>query len=312
MNFKKISKYKLILSLILLFNYVHFSQAEEINIISKIDNEIITNIDIENEYRYLVILNKSLRDIEKNKMLEYAKESLIKEKVKKNEISKFYELKNKNETVDLMIKNIYQKLGINNLSDFKEYLKKNNLDFNFVYQKIEIESVWNQMIYSKFKNKIIIDEEDLKNKIKNDQTKSEALLISEIVIGIDNKNQIQEKYNLLLKNIDENGFKDSVLKFSISESKNNSGELGWVNKNNLSKEIQKALSDVKIGNITKPILISSGILILKLEDRKFVEIEKNLDDQLEKLINFEMNNQLNNFSTIYYNKIKKNLSINVY
>ncbi len=121
MNSWKRNKYILILFLILLLNLVHFSKAEEIKIISKINNEIITNIDVENEYRYLIVLNKTLRDIQKDKMLEYAKNSLIKEKVKKNEISKFYELKNKNETVDLMIKNIYEKLDIKDISDFKDY-----------------------------------------------------------------------------------------------------------------------------------------------------------------------------------------------
>ncbi len=168
------------------------------------------------------------------------------------------------------------------------------------------------MIYTKFKDKIIINEENLKKKINESQNDTEALLISEIVINIDNRDQINEKYNLLVKNINENGFEDSVLKFSISETRNNSGKLGWINKNNLSKEIQKAFETIKIGEVTKPILISSGILVLKLEDRKFVEVEKNLDDELQKLINFEMNNQLNNFSAIYYNKIKKDISINVY
>ena len=181
-----------------------------------------------------------------------------------------------------------------------------DLGFENVYKKIEIESVWNEMIYQKFKDKIFIDEEELKKIILNNQEEIESLFISEIVINIKNKNEINKSYNELVKNIETHGFKESVLKFSISNSKSNSGTIGWINKNSLSKKIQEALDEIQVGEITKPILISSGLLVLKLEDKKFLENNSNPDEELQKQINFEMNYQLNNFSRIYYDKIKKN------
>jgi len=205
-----------------------------------------------------------------------------------------------------MIKNIYKSLGLNDKNQFQNYLNNNNLKFEEVYKKLEIESVWNQMIYQRFKKKIFIDEDELKKKISNNKKEIETFLLSEIVVSIENKNEINKKYNELIENINTFGFKESVLKFSVSNSKNNSGSLGWINKNNLSKIIQNELDKIKIGEITKPVLISSGILILKLENKKFIESEQDLDLELQKLIDYEMNNQLNNFSTIYYNKIKKN------
>ena len=182
----------------------------------------------------------------------------------------------------------------------------NNLEFDNIYKKIEIESVWNEMIYQKFKDKIFIDEEELKRKILNNQEEIESLFISEIVVSIKNKNEINKKYDDLAKNIETHGFKESVLKFSISNSKNNSGTIGWVYKKSLSKEIQEALDEIQVGEITKPILISSGLLVLKLEDKKILESNSDSDEELQKLMNFEMNSQLNNFSRIYYDKIKKN------
>ena len=281
-------------------------KANEVKIITKIGNEIITNIDIDNEYNYLTALNVSLKQISKDQVISFAQNSLIKEKIKKNELLKLYELNNKNQTVDLMIKDIYKKLNINSLNEFKLYLKNNNLEFENVYRKIEIESVWNQMIYQKFKDKIFIDEEELKKIILNNQEEIESLFISEIVINIKNKNEINKSYGELVKNIEVHGFKESVLKFSISNSKNNSGTIGWINKNSLSKKIQEALDEIQVGEITKPILVSSGLLVLKLEDKKFLKNKNNSDEELQKQINFAVNSQLNNFSRIYYDKIKKN------
>ena len=310
MILKKVIKYYLILQISFIIIFSSLLKADEVKIISKINNEIITNIDIENEYNYLITLNKSLKEISKEQVISFAKNSLIKEKIKKEEILKFYELNKKNETVDFMIEGIYRNLGLNSENEFKTYLKSNNLKLDDVYRKIEIEAVWNQMIYQKFKDKIFIDEGQLKEKILNNPTEVESLNLSEIVINLDNKNEINKKYDELMKNINKYGFEESVLKFSISNSKNNSGKIGWINKNNLSKKILNALEEINVGEITRPILVSSGILILKLEDKKFEKKDNDLNKELQRLIDFEMNSQLNNFSTIYFNKIKKNFFIN--
>ena len=310
MRLKKEFTFKLVSQILFFFVIFLNIYANEVRIVAKIENDIITNIDIENEYKYLITLNNSLKDIEKKQLLLFAKNSLIKEKIKKNEIKKFYELDKKNDAVDKLITGIYKKLNINSLNEFKIYLQNNELEYSNVYKKLEIEAVWNEMVYYLFKDKIYIDEADLKNKLINNQQKVESLLISEIIVNITNKNDVEKVYNRLQQSIEKFGYKETVLKLSIANSKNNSGLLGWINKNTLSKKIQNELSKIEIGQITRPILISSGMLVLKLEDKKFVESTQNLDEQLLKLKNFEINNQLNNFSTIHYNKIKKNFLIN--
>ncbi len=287
-------------------------KSNEVRILLKVNEQIITNIDVENEYNYLISLNNSLKNVDKFQVLSFAKNSLIKEIVKKYEISKYYDLGKKNEAVDIMIENIYKNLGINSETQFKSYLNKNDLDFNNIYKKIEIEAVWNEMIYNRFKDKIYIDEEAIKEKILNNPKKIENLLLSEIVVEFKNKNEIPIIYNEITNSINEIGFEETVIKFSNSNSKTKSGSLGWVNKNSLSKNILAALNNVTVGEITKPILISSGVLILKLNDKKLIEENINLDLEINKIIDFEMNSQLNNLSTIYYNKIKNNLTINEY
>lgn len=310
MKLKKKLKYNFFFLLTILFIFFSPVKAQDVKIVAKIENNIITNIDVEKEFNYLVSLNTSLKNIDKTQVFEFAKDSLIKENIKKIEIMKFYELGNKNETVDKLIENIYRKLNFTSIDLFKDYLEINNLKFNDVYKKLEIEAVWNEMIYQLFKGKIYVNEEELKLKILKNKKKMESFLLSEIVINIKNKNEIDLKYNELVNHISKFGFNESVLKFSESNTKNNSGLLGWVNNNSLSKKIQNEINKIDIGQITKPILISSGMLVLKLEDKKIVELNQNLEEELEKLASFEINNQLNNFSTIHYNKIKKNFLVN--
>ena len=95
----------------------------ETKIILKLNNEIITNLDIETEYRYLLILNQKLRDVDDKTMFKVAKQSLIKEVIKKNELNKYLNLKKeKNDLVDQTIEGLYLKLGLKSKNDFKIFL----------------------------------------------------------------------------------------------------------------------------------------------------------------------------------------------
>ncbi len=312
MNYLIKIKITLKIFLITIFFFNTSLESQEVKIIAKVNNEIITNIDIENEYIYLTALNLSLKDIEKEKILDLAKNSLIKEKVKKIELLKYYELNKKNITVDNMIENIFQNLGLSSQSEFRDYLKDIKLDFEEIYKKIEIETVWNQMIYSRYKDRVVINEDNLRNEIMNNKEESESFLLYEIIYDFKNKSDIDSKYNEIIKNIETEGFEKTVIKFSIADSKNKSGLIGWVNKNSLSKKIKSEIILMNIGDISKPIILPSGILLLKLADRKFEKIQIDLEKELENRVQFELNDQLNNYSTMLYNKIAKSLIINEY
>ena len=289
-----------------------YSVSKEVSIVAKVDNEIITNVDVENEYKYLTALNESLKDIEKKKVLILSKKSLIKEKIKKNELIKYYELNKKNETIDIMILSIYENLGLNSLAEFKNYLNSQNLNYEDIYKKIEIETVWNQMIYSRFKEKVVINEENLKKKIMNNNKKTESFLLYELIFDFRSKEEIDSKYKQILENIKNDGFKKTVIKYSVVDSKNKSGLVGWVKKDALSERIKNGFVSFDVGEISKPINLPSGILLLKIEDKKLESISIDKNKELEKLIKFELNNQLNNYSTMLFNKIKKEIIINEY
>ena len=298
--------------ILLFFLNIYQVQSIETKIIYKIQNEIITSIDIKNEFKYLVALNNSLRELDKEKILNISYESIIREKIKKTEILKnFKEIKINEEYSNLLITNIYSKLDLKSVGEFELYLKDYNLTINDIKTKITIDALWNELIIQKYSSQINVNEDKIKKEIlKNNKIKSKEYQLSEIIYEVTNKIQIEEKYNEVIKSINEIGFENSASTYSFSESAKVGGSIGWVNENSLNNKIKKNVRDLKIGEITKPIILSNGVLILKLMNIKELETDIDTETEFRKAIKYERNRQLNQYSKIYYNKIKKNLDFN--
>ena len=295
----------ILLSLLLLLPV----KANETNIVIKVNNEIITNIDIENEIRYLVALNNELKETSEEILKNLAKQSVIKEKIKKKEVSKYFKFNSSQEFLDTVIKSYYTKLGIDSLENFKIYLQEYDLELDIVKNKIEIELLWNQLVGIQYQDQISINKKDLENKVEkylkeNELTKEFNL--SEIVFQIKNDNEITEKKNLIKKDIVEKGFKSAANIYSISESSKFGGELGWIKSNQLSNKILDILTNLSIDEISEPIKIPNGYMILKINDIREITIEKDKEKLLDELIKVETNNKYSQFSIIYYNKLKLN------
>ena len=288
------------------------AQSIETKIIHNIQNEIITNIDIKNEFKYLVALNNSLKDLDEERILNISNESAIREKIKKIEISKNFKAINLNEDYsELLLKNIYSRLNLKSINEFEIYLKNYDLKISDIKAKITIDALWNELIIKKYSSKVVINEAEIKKKIlKNEKIKSKEYQLSEIIFEVENKEEIEKKYKEVVKSINEIGFENSAATYSFSESAKIGGDIGWINQNSLNNNIRKNISSLKIGEFTKPIILSNGILILKLINTKNSETTINFENELKKAINYERNRQLNQYSKIYYNKIKKNLDFN--
>ena len=298
--------------ILLFFLTLNQAQSIETKIIHNIQNEIITNIDIKNEFKYLIALNNSLKDLDKEKILSISNESIIREKIKKIEVSKnFDKIKLNEEYLNLLLKNIYLRLNLTTISDFKVYLKDYNLTINDIQAKITIEALWNELIIKKYSSQISINEAEIKKEIlKNSKIQSKEYKLSEIIFEVKSKEEIEKKYNEVIKSINKIGFKNSAATYSFSESAKIGGDIGWINENSLNNNIRKNISSLKVGEFTKPIILSNGILILKLINTKNSETTIDIENELKKAINYERNRQLNQYSKIYYNKIKKNLDFN--
>jgi peptidyl-prolyl cis-trans isomerase SurA len=283
--------------------------ASEVKIIYKINNEIITNVDVKSEYQYLVALNKNLENLSENDLMSLAKDSIFREKIKRIAIESEAQPEVEIDLVEQNIKNIYKNLNLNSISEFKSYLINNNLNYDYIFNKIETEVLWNKIIYLKYRNKININEEKLKRKVNDNIKNVEKLFLQEIIFEYNKKEDLLLIYNEILDFININGFDKTVLKYSIATTRKNNGIIGWVNKNNLPNNIAEEISNLKIGDISKPIIIPGGALLIKIENKKIEKNIINMQDELDKLIQFQINNQLNRYSIIHFNNLKKELQI---
>ena len=292
------------------FIYSSSSSSIENKILVKIENQIITSLDVNDEYKYLIALNPRLKKSKKEDIIKLSKRSIINERVKKIEIEKSFKNPQIPEKfLDKILQNVYSKIGIESISDFKKYLTLNDVNFENVKNKLEIEALWNELILIKFSSKVKINEKDLRTKIKKNNKFSKSYLLSEISFEVSNLNELDNKFLEISDVINDKGFDFAALKYSVSATSKIGGKLDWINENSLNKQIKDKLKNLKINDFTKPINVSSGFLILQINDIKNTQIEINVENELKQLINFEKNNQLNQYSKIYFNKIKKNLQV---
>ena len=310
---------KLISFLIIFLNIFFISNnliaSQKIKILYKIDNSLITNIDINNELNYLISLNTKLKDLDKSEIFEIAKESLIREKIKLNEIKKFFiiEKYENNQLIEDIIKNLYTNLNLNNLIEFENYLNTFDISINEVKEKLKIEILWNQLISRKFQNQINIDENEIRQNVKNEKMNYKEIIeydLSEIVLAPQNEKEFGEKIKKIIETIDMYGFETAATKFSISDTSKIGGNIGKIKENQLSKNLKKEIQKLKVNEFSKPININNNYLIIKVNQKRIINEEFDENKIVKEIIKIEKNKQYQNFSQIYFNKIKLNTQIN--
>ena len=285
------------------------SFAKENKILIKINNNIITSYDLLAEINYLKTINDDFRKLDLEKSIEIAKNSLIREKIKEIELKKIIdEIELDEDQLNQILISYFNNFGIKTINEFEQYFKSRNNDLKKIRKKITLEIVWNQFIYSKFKNKVRIDKKLIEKEIKKNN-KTEEYLLSEILFDLKEKEELSSKLKKIRKEIIEKSFSEAALKFSISDTAKNGGNLGWLKQSVLSTEIREELSKIKNGDYTSPITIPGGFLILKIEDTKILE-KKDFNKELNYIIQKKTEQQLNQFSNIYLKKIRKNIQIN--
>ncbi len=303
---------KIILIILLLLSVTQNLYAIENKILIKVDNEIITTLDVEEEISYLYALNPRIRNLSDTEIFNISKNSLIREKIKKDEISKYLDkVELDSQSLKNYLENTYKRLGMSSIDEFENHLKSNNLSIEKIKKKISIEAIWNQLIYSKFFKKVKINRDDLEKRIlnkKNNQIKD--YFLSEILFRLPKNKKLDEVYNKILNKISLDGFENAAITYSIADSAKLGGKVGWIEENSLNTKIQNKLSNLDKGELSSPIITPGGFLILKIDNIKLKERKINLNKDVENLIKLETNKQLNQYSNIYFSKIEKNYKIN--
>ena len=301
---------KIFFTLMIIFFFNFNSYSIENKIILKINNLIITSIDIAEEEKYLSILNPKLLSLDKDKLEIVAKTSLIREKIKEIEISNHKLNPIDDKYIENVIRSIYNKIGINNKKDFINYVESKNLDYENIKNKLKIEAQWNQIIINKFLNELKIDEKKIKKEILMSKESSNMnYFLYEILYTAENKKKSDLLGKIIAKSIVDNGFENTASIYSISESSKSGGRLGWISEKSLNKKILSIISKLKINTVSKPIIIPGGTLLLLIKEKKEIENKIDIETQISKRVNDLRNEQLNQFSNIYFLKVKKNMII---
>ena len=293
------------------FQFIFNAISNEIKIIYKINDSIITNYDVLEEINYLVSLNNNLTQLNEEELSLNAEKSLIREIIKKDEIKKFYEINYeeelKSEKIDRITKNFRERIGFNSDQEFESYLKTKNINVNDLKKKFLIEQFWNQLIFNKYRNFVKIDS----NKIENDleeiiRNNSEILSfnLSEIIFLEKNREAIEKKVQEITASIEAIGFKDTAVIHSISDSSKLGGEIGWIDQNQISKKIFLSIKDLEIGEFSNPIITAAGVIFLKINDKKKINAQIDKEKEMKRLVAFERDRILNEYSIIYYKEIE--------
>ena len=300
--------------LVFFFIFPNNSFSEKISIIYTVNNIPITNIEIKNEIAYLKLINKKLNQMDDKSLVVYASKSLLREKIKENEVLRYFEFGLNDKVVNENFRNLMLSIGINNLDEFSILLSTLNLNEKFIKKKIEIEVLWNELIYQKYQNKLSIDKEKikekLKNKIDNQNNETEEYLLSEILFKPISKDLEKDEIEKIKKSINDIGFENTAMIYSLSSTASSGGNIGWLKKNQLSEKILFEIQNIKIGEISNIINTPTGKLLLTLKDKRKVKEKISFEDELNKALTIERNKQLNQFSAIYFKKVELDTIIN--
>ena len=301
----------LILILLILFQFNTLNA--KIIVKFKVGDEIVTNIDIFNEKKYLIFLRPDLENLKEDELINLAERSIIKEIIKKKEIKKIFNDDNPkiNEQVK---KKLFKFKKVNNEEELVNLAKKNNINYDKVIEKIKYEGLWNEYIFKKYNPLIKIDKKKLKKNLlkKISNEKKFEYSLSEILFEIEKSETVEIKYKKIFDYINLNNFKTAVTKYSISNSSDLGGAIGWVKETLLSNKLNLILENMEIGEISKPIEFPNGYLILKINDKRELKQKMDIDKEFKELINYERNKQLNQFSLLLYKKLKQNITVNEY
>ena len=276
------------------------------SIILKVDKKIITSFDVKNKIlSTLIIAGNDITQANIDQLKEQTLENLIYIKLKEIELERF-DFKVNKQRVNKFI----NRVSGNNKEKLKNDFESNGLDFNLWVKEIETEFKWQQFIYSNYSNKIEIDESFIDIEIKEilkSRLNNKEVNLSEIEIFQNDEFSNSDLISRIFDEIRKYGFEDTALKFSVSSSSSEKGNLGWINIKTLSKKINNVLKNLKPGQVSKPIIQTNSILFIKLNSERILE-NNDIDEELLKknLIRRKQDELFNLYSRSHLSKLKNN------
>jgi len=273
-------------------------------ILLKVDNEIITNFEVKN--KILTVLLLSNQELNQQNIDKYKKEVLnilIENKLKKIEVTK-YKINKNDAKVNSYIRSI-----VGDTSRMKKKFLENNLDYKLYREELEVEFMWQKLIYDLYKKKIDINEAQINNELEkfiNENAKIKEFRIAEIEVLFKDNKEYEQIVSAIEQDIKNKGFEATALKYNKTSVANDS-DLGWINSKSLSPEIFNILNQMNIGEITKPIKRQNTLIFLKLTDKRISKKEGlEVNELKNQILNKKKNEQFNLYSKSHLLKLKNN------
>jgi len=286
------------------------------SLFATVGNKAVTRSDIVNEIKIILVLNGQIFSPEQKDILQAAAiKSLIKRTIKQIEIEK-YDYLNYNNTD---FNNELEQLSANISTDvegLKSIFAANEIDFSIVENQVKIELMWNSLIFDIYKNRISINQSEIEEQlaaIQNSDTENvNEYLMSEILIKPVPTEELKSKIIEIKKRIISEGFDKVAMDISISKTGINGGDLGWVNQNIVSKDFLSKIENTPLGKVSEPILLSQGILIFMVRDKRLAEQITDLEKVKNQLVNKEKAKILSMYSLSHFDNIRRSISINYF
>ena len=300
----------LIIYITLLSSNVYGSSQNKI--VVKVQNQIITSYELKNKIKLILFLsNQELNQQNINMTKNSAIKNLINYKIKKEELIKFKISASEN-AVNNQLENIYDKFQTDS-SGFKKIFENQGLNIDFYLDEIRTELSWQSLIFKLYNDKIDIDDNAVNkelNEIIQNQKNIEEIKLAEIEIILESDSKDTDRVNELLNQIKILGFENAAIKFSTSPSALDGGEIGWVNLNALSSNIKNLINDLKIGEISKPLIQSNSAMFFKVLEKRNIDSDNIDQEKLRETIISGMKNDLFNlYSNSHVSKLKNDAFI---
>ena len=275
-----------------------------------VGNKAITKSDIVNEIKLILIMNnQSYSSDKRDQLQQIAVKESIKRTIKQIEVEK-YNLNFSKRDMEAEVERIATAIQVD-VDTLRNICESNDLDFKILEKNVQTELLWNSLIFQLYKDRLVVNKTEIDESLEEikEQKERNEYLVSEILIPKVDENQIENTVKEFKDKIAVEGFENVAKTSSISESSLNGGDLGWISEDVLSKDLKKFIINTKIGSVSEPVLLQSGILLFKVRDKRAVKIELNLEQAKNQLVMNEKSKILNIYSITHYDKVRRSLTI---
>ena len=302
---------------ILLLLFLHFTKSYASvsdSLFATVGNKALTKFDILKELKLILIINgQSFSEDRRIQLESAAVNSAIKNTIKRMEIEKYNDLSYDKDDLNKELVKIASNLDMD-VDLLRSTLLANEIEFSYLTEQIQTELLWNSLIFNIYKDRVSINIDEINEQLELIQSAKETYeyLISEIIINPVTEDMRQNKINEVKEKIKLDGFEQTAVDLSISETGLKGGDLGWINENVLSKQFKSKIVMTKVGEISEPVILKEGILFFKVRDKRKIEKFSSLEKAKDQLVKSQKTKILNMFSLTHYDNLKRTISIEYY